>query len=53
MMQKMSPCWWFNHQAEEAVNCYVSIFKNTGLGNIIRFGYDSMTTVNTIDLETE
>lgn len=26
-MQKITPCLWFDHQAEEAVNFYTSIFK--------------------------
>jgi predicted 3-demethylubiquinone-9 3-methyltransferase (glyoxalase superfamily) len=28
-MQKITPFLWFNNQAEEAVNFYVSIFKNS------------------------
>ena len=27
-MQKVTPCLWFDDQAEEAANFYVSIFKN-------------------------
>ena len=38
MIQKISPCLWFDNQAEEAVNFYVSIFKNTKIGNITRYG---------------
>lgn len=38
MMQKITPCLWFDHQAEEAVNFYVSIFKNTRIGNITHYG---------------
>nr|WP_312639988.1 VOC family protein [Candidatus Nitrospira allomarina] len=38
MMQKISPCLWFDNQAEEAVNFYVSIFKNTKIGNITHYG---------------
>ncbi|WP_447965877.1 VOC family protein [Nitrospira sp. Ecomares 2.1] len=37
-MQKISPCLWFDNQAEEAVNFYASIFKNTKIGNITRYG---------------
>jgi len=33
-MQKISPCLWFNNQAEEAVNFYVSLFKNSKTGKI-------------------
>lgn len=28
MAQKITPCLWFNGNAEEAVNFYVSVFKN-------------------------
>jgi predicted 3-demethylubiquinone-9 3-methyltransferase (glyoxalase superfamily) len=38
MMQKVTPCLWFDNQAEEAVNFYVSIFKNTKIGNITHYG---------------
>jgi predicted 3-demethylubiquinone-9 3-methyltransferase (glyoxalase superfamily) len=37
-MQKITPFLWFNGQAEEAVNFYVSIFKNSKMGNIQRYG---------------
>jgi predicted 3-demethylubiquinone-9 3-methyltransferase (glyoxalase superfamily) len=37
-MQKITPCLWFDSNAEEAVNFYISIFKNSKLGNIARYG---------------
>jgi predicted 3-demethylubiquinone-9 3-methyltransferase (glyoxalase superfamily) len=37
-MQKITPFLWFNGQAEEAVNLYVSIFKNSKVGSIARCG---------------
>lgn len=37
-MQKITPCLWFDSQAEEAVNYYVSIFKNSKIGNMTRYG---------------
>ncbi len=37
-MQKITPCLWFNDQAEEAAKFYVSIFKNSKVGNIARYG---------------
>ncbi|HZC69026.1 MAG TPA: VOC family protein [Nitrospirales bacterium] len=37
-MQKITPCLWFDNQAEEAVNFYVSIFKNSKIGSITRYG---------------
>src|SRR2546425_9204479 len=36
-MQKIAPCLWFDNQAEEAVNFYVSIFKNSKIGSIARY----------------
>jgi predicted 3-demethylubiquinone-9 3-methyltransferase (glyoxalase superfamily) len=38
VMQKISPCLWFDNHAEEAVNFYVSIFKNSKVGRIARYG---------------
>ena len=37
-MQKITPCLWFEHQAEEAVKFYTSIFKNSRIGAITRYG---------------
>src|SRR5688572_2835822 len=37
-MQKITPFLWFNDQAEEAMNFYVSIFKNSKIGNVTRYG---------------
>ena len=37
-MQKISPCLWFDNQAEEAVNFYLSIFKNSKIKSISRYG---------------
>jgi predicted 3-demethylubiquinone-9 3-methyltransferase (glyoxalase superfamily) len=37
-MQKITPCLWFDSNAEEAVNFYSSIFKNSKIGNISRYG---------------
>jgi predicted 3-demethylubiquinone-9 3-methyltransferase (glyoxalase superfamily) len=37
-MQKISPFLWFDNQAEEAMNFYVSIFKNSKVGNVTRYG---------------
>jgi predicted 3-demethylubiquinone-9 3-methyltransferase (glyoxalase superfamily) len=35
--QRIAPCLWFDHQAEEAANFYVSIFKNSKIVNIARY----------------
>src|SRR2546428_12405352 len=37
-MEKITPCFWFDKNAEEAVNFYTSIFKNSKIGNISRYG---------------
>jgi predicted 3-demethylubiquinone-9 3-methyltransferase (glyoxalase superfamily) len=37
-MQKITPCLWFDHQAEEAAKFYVSIFKHSKIGTITRYG---------------
>ena len=34
----ITPCLWFDNRAEEAANFYVSIFKNSKIGSISRFG---------------
>ena len=36
-MQKITPFLWFDHQAEEAVHFYTSIFKNAKIGEISRY----------------
>ena len=37
-MQKITPFLWFDNQAEEAMNFYTSIFKNSKPGKIARYG---------------
>jgi len=37
-MQKISPFLWFDTQAEEAAKFYVSIFRNSKIGKIARYG---------------
>jgi predicted 3-demethylubiquinone-9 3-methyltransferase (glyoxalase superfamily) len=37
-MQKITPFLWFNDQAEEAMNFYVSIFRNSKIGSVTRYG---------------
>jgi len=59
-MQKISPCLWFDNNAEEAVQFYVSIFKNSNIGNVTHYGKEGYEihkkkegTVMTIDFEIE
>jgi predicted 3-demethylubiquinone-9 3-methyltransferase (glyoxalase superfamily) len=37
-MQKITPFLWFDGKAEEAMRFYVSIFKNSKVGSITRYG---------------
>ncbi len=37
-MQKITPFLWFDDQAEQAVKFYTSIFKNSKIGSISRYG---------------
>ena len=37
-MQKIVPFLWFEDRAEEAVNFYTSLFKNSKVGSITRMG---------------
>ena len=37
-MQKITPFLWFDTQAEEAMNFYLSIFKNSKIGRVTRYG---------------
>lgn len=37
-MQKITTFLWFDNQAEEAANFYVSIFKNSSVNQVARYG---------------
>ncbi len=37
-MQKIRPCLWFDTQAEEAAHFYTSIFKNSKIVTVARYG---------------
>ncbi len=37
-MQKITPFLWFDNNAEEAMNFYTSIFKNSKIGEVTRYG---------------
>ncbi len=36
-MQKITPCLWFDNQAEEAVKFYTSVFKNSKITSVLRY----------------
>jgi predicted 3-demethylubiquinone-9 3-methyltransferase (glyoxalase superfamily) len=37
-MQKLTPCLWFNFNADEAVEHYLSVFKNGKVLEVTRYG---------------
>lgn len=37
-VQKITPCLWFDKNAEEAARFYVSVFKKSKIGRIARYG---------------
>ncbi len=37
-MQKVTTFLWFDNQAEEAANFYVSLFKNSKITSVTRYG---------------
>jgi predicted 3-demethylubiquinone-9 3-methyltransferase (glyoxalase superfamily) len=59
-MPKITPCLWFDHQAEEAANYYVSIFKDSRILHIARYGKEGQDihggkegSVMTVEFEVE
>jgi len=54
--KRITPFLWFDTQAEEAANFYVSIFKNSKLGKTMRYGKNAPLpegTVMTIEFELD
>ena len=49
-MQKITPFLWFDGKAEEAANLYISIFKNSNMGKLMR-GPDGKVMSVTFHLE--
>jgi len=37
-IQKITPFLWYDHQAEEAAGFYASIFPNSKVGKVVRYG---------------
>ena len=59
-MQKITPFLWFDDQAEDAVNFYMSVFKNSKIGRIFRYTEEAaektgrpVGSVLTIEFEIE
>jgi predicted 3-demethylubiquinone-9 3-methyltransferase (glyoxalase superfamily) len=40
-MQKITPCLWYDNQAEEAVKFYASVMKNVKTGKVARYDAES------------
>src|SRR5262245_44580178 len=58
-MQKITPMLWFNTEAEEAATFYVSLFRNSSIGAVSRYGDhgpgpkgSAMTVAFTLDGQT-
>src|SRR5262245_18455329 len=47
-MQKISPFLWFDRQAEDAVNFYVSVFKTAKVVTTTRYGEGSPAPKGTV-----
>jgi predicted 3-demethylubiquinone-9 3-methyltransferase (glyoxalase superfamily) len=50
-MKKITPFLWFDTQAEEAMNFYISIFKNSKVGSVQRAGPEGPVMSVTFQLE--
>lgn len=46
--QKINPCLWFNENAEDAVNFYTSIFKNSKIEGITHYGKNNPMPEGTV-----
>jgi predicted 3-demethylubiquinone-9 3-methyltransferase (glyoxalase superfamily) len=58
--KRITPCLWFDDQAEEAAKFYASVFKNFKIGKISRYGKEGFEvhgrkegTVMTVEFEIE
>ena len=47
-MQKITPFLWFDNQAEEAANFYTSVFKNSKILSISRYGEEGPGRAGTV-----
>lgn len=48
-MQKITPFLWFDNNAEEAMNFYVSVFKDANIANVHKVGDKVLTASFTIN----
>jgi predicted 3-demethylubiquinone-9 3-methyltransferase (glyoxalase superfamily) len=47
-MERISPFLWFDNQAEEAANFYVSVFKNSKIKQVTRYSEGTPGKVGTV-----
>ncbi|HMK54171.1 MAG TPA: VOC family protein [Methanobacteriaceae archaeon] len=47
-MQKITPFLWFDNQAEEAMNFYISVFKDSKAINVTRYGAGAPISEGTV-----
>lgn len=40
-MSKITPCLWYNHNAEEAANFYITLFPDSRIDNVVRSPADN------------
>jgi len=59
-IQKITPCLWFDNQAEEAAHFYTAIFSNSKILNLVRYGeatheayHDRAGTVMVVSFELD
>jgi predicted 3-demethylubiquinone-9 3-methyltransferase (glyoxalase superfamily) len=56
VMQRITPCLWFDTEAEDAADFYVSVFKNSQVVSVSRYGEAGPRpagTVMTVDFELD
>lgn len=47
-MQRTTPCLWFDRQAEEAANFYISVFRNSRILELTRYGEGAPMPAGTV-----
>jgi predicted 3-demethylubiquinone-9 3-methyltransferase (glyoxalase superfamily) len=55
-MRTITPCLWFDTQAEEAARFYTSVFKNSSIGQVLHYGEGAPRpagTVLTVEFELD
>ena len=53
MTQKITPFLWFDNNAEEALHFYVSIFKDSRITSVRRFGPNNTVLTATFELSSQ